>query len=224
MTRDAHVDQPKAFHDASAAVYVDFAGTEVGADTEGPLDRSVLAAFVELVADTPQQTVLDAGCGPGRVAAYVAERGLDSVGMDVSPALLAMARAAHPHVPVVEARLDGIPAADATFGGVVAWYSIIYTPPELLDEAIAELQRVVAAGGLVLVAFQVGRGEAVHRTAVHGTDLALTNFRHDPADVSRRLVAAGLRVEASVERAAAFAHESTPQAFLIARRPHAAHE
>jgi SAM-dependent methyltransferase len=41
-------------------------------------------AFVELVATSRDARVADVGCGPGRVAAYLAANGFDVIGIDVS--------------------------------------------------------------------------------------------------------------------------------------------
>jgi ubiquinone/menaquinone biosynthesis C-methylase UbiE len=116
-------------------------------------------------------------------------------------------------------RLDELPVEDGSLAGVVCWYSIIYTPPERLDDAFAELRRVLTSEGCLLLAFQEGGGEPVHRPDAHGTKLALTRYEHSLTDVTRRLEAAELVVHATVLREPEFDHEATRQAFVIARRP-----
>jgi SAM-dependent methyltransferase len=212
-----HVTAARAVYDASADTYVEFVGIEISSATEAPLDRSVLTTFVDLVAAGTSMRVADVGCGPGRVAALLAGHGLDVIGLDVSVAMLAAARTAHPDIEFEEGRLDRLPIDTDSLAGVVCWYSIIYTPPESLAEAFAELERVLSPGGYLLVAFQAGGGEPVQRTNVHGTDLSLTSFRHSPADVAGRLELAGLEVRATVLREPEFDHEQTPQAFVFAR-------
>jgi SAM-dependent methyltransferase len=178
-------------------------------------------AFVELVATSCGTRVADVGCGPGRVAAYLAANGLDVIGIDVSPAMLAEARRAHPDIEFEEGRLDDLPITAGTLAGAVSWYSIMYTPPERLDDAFAEMRRVLEPGGHLLLAFQTGDGGPTHRTDAHGTGLELTVYRHQPGDLTRRLEAAGLVVHATAERAPELDHESAPQGFVIARRPEA---
>ena len=63
----------RAVYDVSTERYVEFVGTEVSAATEGPIDRSLLAAFVELLTTGQSKRVADVGCGPGRVAAFLAK-------------------------------------------------------------------------------------------------------------------------------------------------------
>jgi SAM-dependent methyltransferase len=148
---------------------------------------------------------------------YVASRGLDVIGIDVSSAMLAEARSAHPDIKFEEGRLDDLPITDGTLAGAVCWYSIIYTPPEHLDEVFTELRRVLAPGGHLLLAFQAGDGEATHRTDAHGTGLPLTIYRHGFGDLTRRLERVGFVASATAEREPELDHESTPQGFVIAR-------
>ena len=205
----------RAIYDATAAVYAKAVGTEVSPAFEAPLDRAFLAAFAELVAPA-EGLVADLGCGPGRVAAFLATRGLDVVGVDMSLAMLAVGREAHPVIPFTGGALAALPLASGSLGGIVCWYSIIHTPADHLDEVLTEVARVLAPGARVLVAFQAGDGEAVHRSDAYGTGLALTSYRHSIDDVARRMVAAGLNVHARAVREPELAHETTQQAFLIA--------
>jgi ubiquinone/menaquinone biosynthesis C-methylase UbiE len=219
MPHDDHVAAARAVYDASAERYVKFVGTELSTATEGPIDRSMLTAFVELLGSGPDTHVADVGCGPGRVAAFLAAHGLNVIGVDVSPAMLAEARRAHPDIQFEEGCLHDLPITEGSLQGVVSWYSIIYTPPGRLVAVFAELMRVLKSEGQVLVAFQAGSDQPVHRTAVHGTNLSLTSYRHGLDDVTRRLEEAGLKVHATAQREPELDHESTPQAFVIARRP-----
>lgn len=217
MPQGDHVAAARAVYDAAADRYVEFVGTEISSATEAPVDCSLLTAFVDLVTDGTSKRVADVGCGPGRVAAFLATRGLDVVGLDVSAAMLAAARIAHPDISFEEGQLDDLPIDDGSLAGVVCWYSIIYTPPECLANAFTELERVLSPGGYLLLAFQTGSGEPVHRTDAHGTALTLTSFRHSLGDMTGRLEHAGLDVRVTALREPEFDHETTPQAFVIAR-------
>ncbi len=219
MTDPGHVSTARAFYDATAEVYRQLVGTELTPDFEGPIDRALLAAFIELVKTPRTGPVADVGCGPGRVAAFLAAHGIDVIGVDISKAMLAVARDAHPDISFVEGRLTGLPFPDGYLAGAVCWYSIIYTPAERLDDVCAELHRVLAPESNLLVAFQAGDGESVHRADAYGTGLPLTSYRHSPDEVARQLTAAGLRVHARAVRETEFDHESTPQAFILAHVP-----
>jgi ubiquinone/menaquinone biosynthesis C-methylase UbiE len=218
MSDEDHVATARAVYDRAAPRYVQFVGTEISSATEGPIDRSLLVAFVELIKRQTVARVADVGCGPGRVAAFMAERGLDVVGVDVSPAMLAVARTAHPHIKFEEGQLDALPIEAGELAGAVCWYSIIYTPPDRLAEAFRELTRVLIPGGYLLLAFQAD-GEPVHRADAHGTHLPLTSYRHSVQEVAGSLEDTGFKVYATVLRAAELEDETTSQGFVIASRP-----
>ena len=87
---------PETVYDIAAGTYVQFVGTDISSATECPIDRSLLVAFIELIKRQAISRVADVGCGPGRVAAFMADHGLDVFGVDVSQAMLAIASTAHP--------------------------------------------------------------------------------------------------------------------------------
>jgi ubiquinone/menaquinone biosynthesis C-methylase UbiE len=216
VTEPDDVSTARAVYDAAAEMYAQRVGTELCAAFEGPVDRALLAAFVEFVGATAGP-VADVGCGPGRAAAFLAAHGLDVVGVDVAQAMLTVARAAHPDIRFEEGRLTALPFPYGSLAGAVCWYSIIHTPSERLEEVFAELRRVLSGDGHLLVAFQAGDGEGVQRTDAYGTGISLTNFRHFPDEVARSLIAAGLEVHARAVREPERHHESAPQAFILAR-------
>ena len=206
------MDEARRFYDEGAARYVEGIGTTIGPPAETEADAALLARFVRLVAEHPVARVVDVGCGPGRAAAFVydAGAGIEVLGVDLSLGLLREGRRAHPSVPFAQGSLAALPLRTASVGGVVAWYSIIHTAPDGLASIARELARVATAGGHVLVAFQAGDGRALDRPA--------PTYRHDPAAVVDALAAAGIDVVDRIERPAELAHESTPQAFILARR------
>jgi SAM-dependent methyltransferase len=207
-----------AAYDATADVHAQWIGTEISPTIEAPLDRAVLAAFAEQLASAAPGPVADVGCGTGRAAAFLDRCGLHVIGIDPSPGMLAVAKAAHPHLDLRVGTLDHLPLRDAELAGAVCWYSIIHTPADQLSAAFDELARAIALGGQLLLAFQSGHGEVVHRTSVRGTAVSLTNHRHDPDAVAASLARAGFHVHTRAVRDAVGDHESTPHAFLGARR------
>ncbi|WP_052745466.1 class I SAM-dependent methyltransferase [Allosalinactinospora lopnorensis] len=80
----------------------------------------------------------DLGCGPGRVTAYLDSLGVAVFGLDLSPAMVALARRAYPGPRFDEGSMGALKMADGALGGAVAWYSIIHTPPERLPAVFGE--------------------------------------------------------------------------------------
>jgi len=215
VSPDDHVSAARNVFDVAAETYVRYVGTEVGPATEHAVDRALLLGFVDLVTGHATAPVADIGCGPGRVAAFLADHGLDAVGVDPSPAMLAVARTAHPGLHFDEGQLDALPIGTGALAGAVCWYSIIYTPLDGLDAAFDELARVLRPGGFLLLAFQTG-GTPVHREDAFGTHLPLTSYRHGVHEVTDRLERSGFRICTTTLRAPTLDHETTPQGFVIA--------
>ncbi|SDK50111.1 Methyltransferase domain-containing protein [Actinopolyspora mzabensis] len=203
-------------YDAAADTYTEWIRGELAAK---PLDRAVLDGFAELArnADGP---VLDVGCGPGRVTAYLAEHGLAVSGTDLSPGMIAAARRSHPELRFTEGSMRALDHGDGELGGLVAWYSIIHVPDEHLPEVFTEFRRVLAPGGYVQLAFQVGDG-IKHRTEAGGHEVSLDFHRRRPEHVAELLHRAGLVPRARLLREPdedGDFPEETQQAFLLARK------
>ena len=86
----------------------------------------MLADFADRV-DGP---VADVGCGTGRLTAYLDGLGIDVVGIDLSPGMIAVARRAYPALRFEVGSMTALDLPDGGVAGVLAWYSIIHTPPD----------------------------------------------------------------------------------------------
>jgi ubiquinone/menaquinone biosynthesis C-methylase UbiE len=214
-----HVTSARDVYDQSAHTYAQSVGTDISSATEGPVDLSLIKVFIELLKRQPISRVADVGCGPGRVAAFMTDHDLEVVGVDVSQAMLAVARTAHPDIEFKEGQLDALPIETGVLAGAVCWYSIIHTPPDRLDEAFNELARVLIPGGYLLLAFQA-EGEPLHREDAFGTRLPLTSYRHSVQEVAGHLEDAGFKIYTTALRAPELEHETTPQAFVMATNLH----
>lgn len=179
-----------------------------------PLDRALLACLAEEV-DGP---VLDLGCGPGHVAAWLAGRGATAVGVDLSPEMVAVATREFPGVEFRTGDLLDVPAAEAEFGAVVALYSIIHLAPGELRRAFAEMHRVLRPGGPALVSFHIGT-EVRHFAEWWGHPVDLDFRFFETAQVVAAMRDAGLAVEAQVEREPYAEEVATRRAYLLVRRP-----
>src|SRR5262249_34989691 len=153
-----------------------------------PIDRALLDCLVELTAG--RGPLLDAGCGPGQIGRYLRDRGAAAFGIDLSPEMVRTAAALHPGMAFVTGDLCALPLADGACAGIAAFYAIVHFAPGELGAPLAELARVLAPGGWMLVAFHVGT-ERIHRDELWGVPVAL-DFQFFPTDlVAARLVDAG---------------------------------
>ncbi len=219
MDEPDHISSTRTVYDHSASLFVEAVGTEISDRTETASDRAYLEAFADDVHALGGGPALDVGCGPGRATAFLAERGLDIRGIDLSPAMVDAARLAHPELRFDVGSLTDLGADDASVAGVVFWYSIIHTPLDLLDQAWAELRRALQPSGRVLIAFQEGSNDRVERRDAYGSSATLTRYHHAIESIAESLEAAGFTVTTRRRRAPELTHETTPQAFLVCR-PH----
>jgi ubiquinone/menaquinone biosynthesis C-methylase UbiE len=121
------------------------------------LDVHGEAEFVAALEPMPA-TVLDAGCGTGRVAIELARRGLTVTGVDCDASMLDRARRAAPQLEWVEHDLATLDL-HRTFEAVVMAGNVpLFTPPGTQAALVAGCARHVATGGVLVAGFQLGRG------------------------------------------------------------------
>jgi len=210
---DAHLARTQTSYNAIAGAYAERYRTEL---VDRPFDRAMICAFAEL-AHLAGGTVADIGCGPGEVTAILVEQGLDVRGIDLSPAMIALARERNPGVRFDQGTMTDLDLPDGELAGVMASYSIIHIPEKTLPQVFAEFRRVLVPGGALLVAFQVG-DQPVHFTEGFGKTLDLEFRRLRPAAVRALLVEAGFEMTAEMVREPVPA-EKVQQAYLVARKP-----
>lgn len=111
------------------------------------------ARLVRFAGVVPAHRVLDVACGTGVVAVTAARLGAAVTGIDLTPALLSVARdnaaTAGVAVDFREGDCESLPFADASFDVVLSQYGHIFAPRP--DVAVAELLRVLTPGGTLAI-------------------------------------------------------------------------
>jgi SAM-dependent methyltransferase len=110
------------------------------------------ADFVEGFAPA---SVLDAGCGTGRVGRELAHRGLDVVGVDIDPEMLATARRKAPGVDWRLADLATVDLSRSFEAIVMAGNVMIFLEPGSEAAVVANMARHLGPGGLLIAGFQL---------------------------------------------------------------------
>jgi SAM-dependent methyltransferase len=182
-----------------------------------PLDCQLLDSFA---ADTGQRgLVADLGCGPGHVTRYLSERGVRTIGFDLSPGMLAQAKRLNPGLPFWAGDMRVLPMAKESCAGVVAFYSLLHFMREEVGLVLCECWRVLRPGGLLLVAFHAG-DEIRHVEELWGHAVQLDFVFFQAAEMAGYLQAAGFEIEDVIERAPYPDVEvQTQRAYLCARKP-----
>jgi len=121
----------------------------------------------DLFAKLASGPVIDVGCGPGRTTGLLHERGLEVIGIDLSPGMIEIARRDHPELDFRVGSMTELDLPDGEVAGVLSWWSIIHLPRDVVPQAFAEFHRVLAAGGVLMLGFHVGE-ESTHKTSGYG--------------------------------------------------------
>lgn len=181
-----------------------------------PLDREILARFATDAAG--RGVVADLGCGPGHVAAFLAERGVDVLGIDLSPGMVAQARALHPGLPFAVGDLTALEAEDGAWAGAVAYYALIHLPRDRVVPALREVRRALRPGAPFLAAFHAG-DEVRSMDEWWGHPVRLDFRFFGVGEMTGWLQEAGFAVEETTERDPYPEVEAqTRRAYLLARR------
>jgi SAM-dependent methyltransferase len=146
--------------------------------------------------------VVDAACGTGRTSRELVRRGHRVLGFDLSPGMLARARANVPEAELAEASYTALPVADAVADHVVCTLALSHL--EDLGPFFAEAARVLKPGGHLVISDTRGhfigstRYPVVERD-VDGNIGYLPNWRHSTGDYVRAALAHGFAVRACEE-------------------------
>jgi SAM-dependent methyltransferase len=187
---------------ANAAVEVDRVDTVAGyrvwsttydepRNTAFDIDEPVVNEIVDAL---PVGAALDAACGTGRYAEFLAARGHQVIGVDSSPDMLARARTRVPDGDFRPGDLRQLPVADEAVDLVVC--ALALTHVSSLDPVVGEFARVLRPGGHVVIADMhpetVARSYVPRLRDLDGRPVRLASYRHLVGDYLRAALAAGL--------------------------------
>ncbi|MGO9029322.1 MAG: class I SAM-dependent methyltransferase [Acidimicrobiales bacterium] len=119
-------------------------------------------------------TVLDAGCGTGRVAIELADRGVTVVGADRDPSMVATARRLRPDLEWWTEDLATLDLGRRFDVVVMAGNVPLFAPDGTRAALVAGCGRHVGPGGALVAGFQLGRGYPVEEYDRHCAGVGLT--------------------------------------------------
>lgn len=129
-------------HDALAASYHDFFA---------PVTALAIEPLLAAVRLGPGDYVLDVATGPGALAAELTKRGARSIGVDLSPRMIELARQLYPGIEFQEADVEHLPFENKTFDAVVCSFGLGHFPrPEV---AVSECIRTLKPNGRIALAW-----------------------------------------------------------------------
>jgi SAM-dependent methyltransferase len=158
-------------------------------DFEEPLVREILDG-------QPTGVAVDAACGTGRYAEYLAARGHQVIGVDSSPDMLARARTRVPQAEFRLGDLRDLPLAEDSADTIVCGLALNHVAA--LEPVMAEFARVLRPGGHLVISD--GHQESVALGSIRsvvgpgGRPARVSTYRHLVGDYLRAALPVGLQV------------------------------
>jgi SAM-dependent methyltransferase len=193
-SKDLTESETQESYDRVAADYTDRIFGEL---QHKPFDRELLDRLAGIAG--PVGPVCDMGCGPGQLARYLHDRGIEAMGLDLSQEMVNHARRLSPDIPFRQGTMLALPFEDASLGGIAAFYCIIHVPRTELPAVFGEMWRVIRPSGALLVAFHVG-DEVRHVDEWFDQPVSLDFRFFRSKEVERLIEGAGFLIQESMER------------------------
>jgi SAM-dependent methyltransferase len=152
MTRSPPTLGPEDLAHATATTIADYE-QRASWFWEGTKDHDVsqnVDALLRHLRGAPPVSILDLGCGPGRDLMTFKRLGYRAVGLDGTPAFVAMARE-HSGCEVLQQNLLALELPRGAFDGVFANAVLFHVPGQELARVLGELFDTLTAGGVLFV-------------------------------------------------------------------------
>ncbi len=155
-------------------------------------ERDLLQRFADLARPRPGP-VLDLGCGPGHITSHLRQLQVPVIGIDLSPAMIDLARATYPGVDFRVGDLTQPSHPPGSVAGVLLYYSLVNLTRRDVPPLLANLHAALAPGAPLLVAAH--EGEGVHHTPrLFGRPISMAITLYTGAEIARHLVDADFTV------------------------------
>ena len=205
---------PAATYDAVASLYTEKFLHELD---DKPFDQDLLNRFADATRQrsSAAHPVCDLGCGPGHVGAFLAERGVAVVGIDLSTGMVAQARLCHPLLAFSQGDMTSLELPDGALTGIACFYALIHVPRSGVPVALREMRRVLVEGGALLVAVHGGQG-SLHANEMLEQPVDLDATLFSLLELSGLMETAGFEVVEAHERAPFEQELATPRLYVWA--------
>ncbi|WP_329238512.1 class I SAM-dependent methyltransferase [Actinoallomurus sp. NBC_01490] len=152
---------------------------------------------------------------PGHVTAQLSDLGVGAFGIDLSPKMIEVARRAHPGVRFTVGSMTALGLADASVRGLLAFWSLIHVPDDVVPAVLGQFRRVLRPGGPLLLGFHLGDGSRLKTQGYGGHPMKVTVHRRTADRMASWLDGAGFVVESQL---LLNLDEALPGAILFAPR------
>lgn len=175
------------------------------AEAGGGLFAADEPVVAEYLSGRDPGVALDAACGTGRFAEFLARRGHRVIGIDSSPDMLAYARRRVRDGEFGVGELDRLPLPDDSVDVIVCALALVHV--RRLEPVLAEFARVLRPGGDLVISDVhhelVTRGSVITARGPAGEPCIVDTYRHQLGDYLRSALSVGLQVRRCEEPSAA---------------------
>ena len=117
----------------------------------------IVVDLISILGKRRAERVLDLGCGAGRHVIYLAERGFEMYGADISETGLELTKkrleSRKLEAEVIRCNMRSIPYIRSCFDAVICIQTIYHQKLKGIQETISEIHRILKKGGLLLADF-----------------------------------------------------------------------
>jgi SAM-dependent methyltransferase len=182
-------------YNLTAAEYTDSLYGEL---EKKPFDRMILKRFAE--ENAGRGKIADLGCACGHTTRFLSDLGMhDLVGIDLSPEFIKIAAARNENIDFEVGNMLELAKEDEAFGAILAFYAIVHFNYEELNQAFAEIYRVLKDTGQFLFAFHAG-DERIELDEFFSKKVKITFYYFDVDKVLDALKNAGFKIIDAVVR------------------------
>lgn len=103
--------------------------------------------------------ILDAGCGVGTDAGYMASQGFKVIGVDLSEEMLELAKQKFPQIDFRKQDIRKLNFPPNSFAGILAAYSLIHISKKDILALLKKLCQILKKDGAIYIALQEGKSE-----------------------------------------------------------------
>jgi ubiquinone/menaquinone biosynthesis C-methylase UbiE len=139
--------------------------------------------------------ILDAGCGSGRDAEYIASHGFKVIGIDLSENMIREAKkwVTSKNVKLMKMDMQKMDFEDGKFDGLISISSFLHIPKNENKGAMMEFKRVLKKGGIMFVSLHEGTGEGFEKREKYYDNSFFIKY-YKPEEVAKLLRSAGLEI------------------------------
>lgn len=180
-----------------------------------PFDRGILDRFAEVARGGG--IVCEIGCGPGHIARYLEDRGLEMRGIDLSSEMVKQARCLHPEIPFERGDMLDLDLESGSLSGIICFYAIIHLRRGDVPRALSSMHAALRPGGRLLLSFHGGTG-TLHRDEWYGKPISIDITLFESDEMRRFLESSKFEIEEILEREPYEFEYQTRRMFASARK------